>query len=831
MSRRREPVRPGPLVTYGNPATGAGLLMLLEQLPVVLWTTDTRLRITSAIGAALATMGFGDKAWVGHPLEDLLAAHFPNSRGLAIHRDALRGTTTAFDGEVSGIALSILVSPLLDEAGRIIGTIGVGADVSAQRRMRADLNERNERLAQLLLQVPAAIWTTDESLVIASMDGNVLAARPTDNRGTPIDLRRLLQRHSPEGLAAHQRALEGHSGAFDFVWENRTYEVHVEPFRTTNGNRAGVVGVALDVTERRRAEAGLQFIDAADRTLAEAFSDPALLGVVVKLPLPKLADFCLLDLCDARGRYRRMAAAAADEADAALAAELHALSAVPVEHDDDSCPRCSGDPMLLTCLDEADLTKLTDTDEQRRLLRRSGASSALVIPLAARGRLFGSLMLLRKSHHRPYDRADLDLARAFADRAALAIDDGLQFRRMRVLSDASRELMEAADFESACEGLVGSCVPGLADWCALHSLQNGELRLQCAADAQSERLPLVREVFGWPGGAIESLRQRVARDGQPVVLSSLTDEEFHRIAPCESSRAKLRKLGPASYLAAPLRVRGGEIIGVLELCVTDERPGFDSTDLETVTELAHRAAFRLENALVHRAAVAAAKARDDVLAIVSHDLRTPLATATLAMQMAIGEAPEGAARERISMKLQPVERALVQMQRLVTDLLDLSALESGRLRLHLAPVRPADVADEVVEEIHGAAAHRGVELRCTVDEALPAVLVDRGRLLQILTNLMGNAVKVSPRGQRVQLAAQRDASGLRFSVIDRGRGISKEQQAQLFRPYWQALPNRGGVGLGLSIAHALTKAMNGEIWFETEEGQGTTFHVRLPLAA
>ena len=231
---------------------------------------------------------------------------------------------------------------------------------------------------------------------------------------------------------------------------------------------------------------------------------------------------------------------------------------------------------------------------------------------------------------------------------------------------------------------------------------------------------------------------------------------------------------------------------------------------------------RIEDAL--RRAV---RDREKVLAVVAHDLRSPLSSA----YMAAGLLLESMADESGRALLEALRRSLQQANRLIDDLLDAATLESGRLSIERGLVPAADVAREVVEALREHASEASLELVLEAPPGLPAVFADRGRLLQVLSNLVVNAIKFTPPGGAIRVEARRCEEGVRFSVADTGPGISRADAAHLFEPFWQARGgDRRGAGLGLAIAKDLVELHGGRIWLDSTLGAGSTFHFTVPVA-
>lgn len=219
----------------------------------------------------------------------------------------------------------------------------------------------------------------------------------------------------------------------------------------------------------------------------------------------------------------------------------------------------------------------------------------------------------------------------------------------------------------------------------------------------------------------------------------------------------------------------------------------------------------------------------EVLSIVSHDLRSPLATISMAASLLDDlSRPE---EERAQM-VRMVKRATERMDRLVRDMLEVSRLDSGRtLPIDARCVDVAPVLREACEAQAAVAQSGGLLVECDVPEALPAVQVDCDRVQQVVCNLVGNAMKFTPPGGRITIAARAEGDAVQVSVKDTGAGMSEADLERIFEPYWQARRTASlGTGLGLKIAKGIVEAHGGRIWAESALGEGTTFFFTMPVA-
>ncbi len=219
----------------------------------------------------------------------------------------------------------------------------------------------------------------------------------------------------------------------------------------------------------------------------------------------------------------------------------------------------------------------------------------------------------------------------------------------------------------------------------------------------------------------------------------------------------------------------------------------------------------------------------EVLSIVSHDLRSPLAT--ISMAASVLDDLTRPAEERCQM-VRMVKRATERMERLVRDMLEVTRLDSGRtLPIDARCVDVIPALREACEAQGPVAAAAGLAIACEVPDTLPAARVDCDRLQQVVCNLVGNAMKFTPPGGRIRVAAQAASEEIEVSVEDNGTGMSEAELERIFEPYWQAQRTASlGAGLGLKIAKGIVEAHGGRIWAESAPGRGTTFHFTLPVA-
>jgi signal transduction histidine kinase len=254
--------------------------------------------------------------------------------------------------------------------------------------------------------------------------------------------------------------------------------------------------------------------------------------------------------------------------------------------------------------------------------------------------------------------------------------------------------------------------------------------------------------------------------------------------------------------------------------------------LPLLEDVAQRTALGADNARLYQQARQASRARDDTLAAISHDLRNGLNTVLTAVGLLLRSLPPDSEGRRDRRHVEAIRRSAERMNRVIGDLLDVASIESGRLFVEprREPVR--SIIAEAVATSRVQAEEKSLRVDQQVSVEPIEAICDRERVLQVLGNLIGNAIKFTPDGGAVQVSAEPSDDEILFSVRDTGVGVSPKQLPHVFDRFWQATPKaRLGSGLGLTIAKGVVEALGGRIWVESRPGEGTTFFFTLPLAA
>jgi len=324
-------------------------------------------------------------------------------------------------------------------------------------------------------------------------------------------------------------------------------------------------------------------------------------------------------------------------------------------------------------------------------------------------------------------------------------------------------------------------------------------------------------VFGWAADEVM---------GQPLeILLPERIRDIHRthIALFRDSPERARKMGQRQEISG-LRKNGEEFPA--EAAIAKVSMGGDvvfSVVLRDITEQVE----------LHKRLQRAVRARDDTVGVVAHDLRNPVSAVKMLSQALLNRAGAELVPAESSEQLRLIREAALQMDRLIQDLLDVTRVETGRLSLDLEPVTTVALLEGTLRTLRPLVEDAGLDLVVDLPATLPTVNADPERIGQVLSNLIGNAIKFSPRGGRITVAAVEGQDQVRVSVADTGMGISPEHLPHVFDRYWQTTLSSirsKGSGLGLPIAQGIVRAHGGQMRAESVVGKGSTFYFTLPVA-
>ena len=391
----------------------------------------------------------------------------------------------------------------------------------------------------------------------------------------------------------------------------------------------------------------------------------------------------------------------------------------------------------------------------------------------------------------------------------------------------------SVDYDAKLKGLVELAVPAIADWAALDVVEpDGRLRRLAVAHASVGESQLDDEVRRRHEDPITPCNARqVIRTGKSVLLSDVTEDAIVAAANSDDHRAALmRALRLTSCVCVPLTTNHGTF-AALTLATAESGRQYSTEDFAFAEDVASRTALMVDLARAYEELRKASGVKDEFLATLSHELRTPLnAIQGYARMLRAGMVTP----DKLPRTFETIERNTASLAKMVEDILDVSRVVSGKMRLNMQPVELPPVVHDAIGTVMPAAEAKHIRLETIVDPQLGLVSGDPDRLRQVVWNLLSNAVKFTPKEGRIQVRLERVNSSVEIIVSDTGIGIRPDFLPHIFERFRQADSAAGrehsGLGLGLAIVRNLVELHGGTVYATSGgEGQGSTFRVRLPL--
>jgi signal transduction histidine kinase len=464
--------------------------------------------------------------------------------------------------------------------------------------------------------------------------------------------------------------------------------------------------------------------------------------------------------------------------------------------------------------------------------------SVLAVPLNARGRSIGVLEVINKKSRHPFTDDDAEVLQAFASQAAIAIenarlftttDQALQARleELTTLQHIDRQLNATLDYNQVMDQTLAWAM-------RITDATTGAI----AAIQESEDGNQGLRFLAQQGYADEDLLTETAEVLRPLdkglIGQTVTQGTTQRVIGTPNVAQADQELSRRAQLTVPIK-REGRVIGVVAL-ESKRTNSFVSENVAFVERLADHAAIAIDNARLFKRVQDANEAKTNFISFVSHELKQPMTSITGYSDLLI-KGVGGELNAQQEQFIRVIRNNTDRMNRIVQDLLDISRIESGRLKLEIGPVMPEEVVSEAVQAFEQEIASKSQQIEVVIEDDLPTVPGDRERLIQVLTNLVSNANKYTPENGQITLKvdtlARNGQTSVRWSVQDTGIGMTEEERSQLFTKYFRsqrdAVRSVPGTGLGLVITQSIIEMHGGEVDVESELHKGSTFSFTVPM--
>ncbi|MBN3896729.1 MAG: AAA family ATPase [Nostoc sp. NOS(2021)] len=631
------------------------------------------------------------------------------------------------------------------------------------------------------------------------------------------------------------------------------------------GKATHMSGVVLDITARKQSEAEriqliqeqtarqeaeadqerATFLAQVSATLASSLDYESTLASVANLVVPYFADWCGVDLLQDNQSINRVAVAHRDPEKVKLGWQLYQLYPRKLDAPG-GVPEVlrTGQAEMVAEISDAALAAAIPDPEHLWILRELGLKSCIILPLMARGRIFGAISFVTAESERRYSTADLSLAEDVAHRAAIAIDNARLYQEaQQAQKTAERALERIARLQSITAALSESLTPAqvseviveqsmaaLGASCVLVALLNEsktELEIVRAVGFKQDL------VEAWRNFAIDSpspLAEAV-RTGQPIWAEPIQN----RVARYPHLAETYAQYDFNAWISIPLMVEGWAVGGItLGFAKLQQLSGEDQAFILAVAQQCAQAIARAHLYEAERTARSAAESanriKDEFLAVLSHELRTPLNPILGWAKLMRSRKLDQATSDRA---LETIERNAKLQTELIEDLLDVSRILQGKLNLNFDLINLVSVIEAAIETVRLSAQAKSIQIQTILESGVGPVLGDANRLQQVIWNILSNAIKFTPTRGEVKIKLEQVGSQVQIRVIDTGKGIAPEFLPYVFDYFRQAdgatTRKFGGLGLGLAIVHHLVELHGGTVQAESlGEGQGATFTVRIP---
>jgi PAS domain S-box-containing protein len=616
----------------------------------------------------------------------------------------------------------------------------------------------------------------------------------------------------------------------------------VSPIRDATGRIIGASKIARDISERIRIGAELQALQ--HRLIGLTMASASILGApnvdaVLSATLDLARDVFSSDgyamwRLDSEGLWRIVKSfGISDEFTALILGVAGSIGGAQVPF---------AEPLVCEDVSTAPLVA-----HLRDAYAREGIAAMIVFPLLIRGERCATMVYYSRQR-RAYRPVDIQVGAALANLAAASLTNAELYdeqRRGREAADHARQraaflaeagtvLSASLDYQSTLSAVAQLAVPTIADWCAVDIIEDdGALNRLAVAHVDPAKVEFARALQeryppnpDAPRGVHEVIRagkaQYMSRIPAALLAAAAADDEQRRI---------IHELNLTSYMCVPLLAQG-KAFGAISFVSAESGREYSEDDLRFARELAARASLAVENARSYARANEASRLKDQFLATLSHELRTPLnAVMGYARMLRQGTM----APDKTGPALDVLERNATALKQIIEDVLDVSRIVAGRLRLKAEPVDLSAMLHESCATVLPAADVKGVVVEAMFDPHTTLVTGDPDRLQQIVWNLLSNAIKFTPRGGKVELRLARIDRFVEIAVSDTGAGIDPAFLPFVFDRFRQGdatfSREHGGLGLGLAIAKQLAELHGGTVTAASAgPGHGATFTVRLPLA-
>lgn len=402
------------------------------------------------------------------------------------------------------------------------------------------------------------------------------------------------------------------------------------------------------------------------------------------------------------------------------------------------------------------------------------------------------------------------------------------------LSTASKILSSSLDYHVTLMSIGELIVESVADFCTIDILENGKLQRVVVKMSDPKKNKEAQKFHDFPSDPKnKNATYDAIKLGKPIIIENVTHKWINSVSKFQEERELMKKINFSSFMFVPLQSRG-QVIGVMTIGSIQKNFKYTEPDAIFIKELADRAGITIDKAKLYTEAQEAIRIRDEFLSIASHELKTPLTSILLSLQLILRRLEKSTIKSKESEDiLKSVEISIAQskrMSRLINDLLDISLITSDYFQIDPEEVNLTGLLKDVEMKFEVILKHKNISLNILEKDENIIGFWDRIRIEQVISNLISNAIKYG-NGRPINLRTEKLGDSVYIKVKDRGIGIKKEDKDRIFKVFSRGsdVKHYKGIGVGLFISKKIVDAHKGELSVNSKEGNGSTFIVSLPI--
>ena len=399
------------------------------------------------------------------------------------------------------------------------------------------------------------------------------------------------------------------------------------------------------------------------------------------------------------------------------------------------------------------------------------------------------------------------------------------------LSSTSKILSSSLDYNVTLVSIAKLVVESVADFCMIDLFDEGELKRVTVKMFDKKKNKLAQKFYNFPPDPKnKSAIYDAARLGYPIIIKETTDKWLENVSNFNNERILVRELGFTSLIFVPLQSRN-EVIGVITIASIEKGFSYDMEDSIFIKEIADRAAITVDKARLYSQAQEAIKTRDEFLAIASHELKTPLTSILLSLQLILKRLKKTSqSDDELTKSVEVAIETSKRMSVLIKDLLNVSLTSSEYFQIYPEPLNLSELLKEIYINFELLLKNKNQKLLIKENEKNLIVSWDKIRMEQAISNLVSNSIKYG-LSKPITIYTEKKENIVKITVEDKGIGISNHEKKVIFDVFkrGEAIKKKyGGIGVGLFIASKIVEAHNGEITIEDKKGKGSKFIIQIP---